>query len=46
MVGERVAHGLTGHLSGTFSLQGWVRLKLAAITVSRCHLVPVICVLG
>jgi hypothetical protein len=34
----------TGHESCTFSLQDWVRPKLAAIKVSGCHLILVICV--
>ncbi len=46
MVGERVAHGGTGHGSGAFSLQDWVRPKLVAITVSGCPLILVICGAG
>src|SRR4029077_9226411 len=42
MVGERVADRRTGHGSGTFWSQGLVRPKLAAITVTGCHLIPVI----
>ena len=44
MIGERVAYGGTGDGSGTFSWQGSAAPKLAAITVSGCHLIPVICV--
>ena len=44
MVGERVADRRTGHGSGTFWEQGLVRPKLAAITVTGCHPILVICV--
>jgi len=44
MVGERVAHWGTGHRGRRLSRStDWVRPKLVAITVSGCHLVPVIC---
>ncbi len=43
MVGERVAHRCTGHRSEAFRTRDRVRPKLVAITVSGCHLVPVIC---
>jgi len=43
MVGERVAHRGTGHGSEAFRTRDRVRPKLVAITVSGCHLVPVIC---
>ena|SRR5258706_5195702 len=44
MIGEWVALGGTGHGREPFRTRDWVRPKLVAITVSGCHLVPVICV--
>jgi hypothetical protein len=46
MVCERVAHGGTGHGSEAFRTRDRVWPKLVAITVSGCHLVPVICVVA
>src|SRR6476646_2201395 len=43
MIGDLVADRVTGHGSGAFSLQDWVRPKLVAITVSGRHLILVIC---
>ena len=44
MVGERIADRRTGHGRGTFWSQGRVQPKLAIITVTGCHLIPVISV--
>jgi hypothetical protein len=42
MVLERVADWGTGHWSGTYRSRDRMRPKLVTVTVSGCHLIPVI----